>query len=86
MKFLVKDEYYNLDNEDVILHSSYRIVESDSPKKAVFCGFYDNVHTKFNKDSWQQKFIDGKVGCGTTEVYLLDNNSTVGKNLVLDMV
>ena len=86
MKFLVKDEYYNLDNEDIVMHSSYRIVESDSPKEAILGDLYSMMYPEFNKDNWEQKFIEGTVGCGTTEVYLLDNNSTVGENLVLDMV
>lgn len=82
MKYLVKDEYYDLKDEDHVLRSFYSVVDDDSAKGAVMHDFANIMSEDTPKNEWEKLFISGIVGCGTTEVYEFENGHTVGENLI----
>lgn len=82
MKFLVKDEYYDLEEEDHVLHSVYSVVDDDSVKGAIMHDLSDQMFGNLPKNYWEKAFSDGVVGCGTAEVYKFENGHTVGENLI----
>lgn len=79
MKFLVKDEYYDLDR---VLHSVYSVVDDDSAKGAIMHDFANTMSEDTPKNEWEKMFISGNVCCGTAEVYKFENGHTVGENLI----
>ena len=82
MKYLVKDGYYDLEDESHVLHSVYSIVDDDSAKGAIMHDLSNQMFGDMPKNYWEKSFADGIVGCGTAEVYKFENGHTVGENLI----
>jgi hypothetical protein len=81
MMYLVKDEYYDLKDENRVLHSVYSIIEDDSVKLAIMHDLGDMMFGE-PKNYWEKAFADGTVGCGTSEIYEFNGGHTVGENLI----
>lgn len=82
MKYLVKDEYYDLKGEDHVLHLAYSIIDDNNVKGAIMHDLADMVFKDLLKNYWEKAFADGAVGCGTTEIYKFENGHTAGENLI----
>lgn len=82
MKYLVKDEYYDLKDEDKVLHSSYRLTHGETPIVAIVNDSLDMMFPGGEHDKWEKLFQEDKIGCGSTEVYEFVDGKTVGENLI----
>lgn len=86
MKYLVVDEYYNLEDEDDVLKTVYSIVEADNEKEAIMHDLANMMFESLPKSPWEKAFADGIVGCGTSAVYKFENCHTVGDNLIESVI
>jgi len=82
MKYLVKDDYYDLKDEDKVLHSVYRLVDDEIPSGAILGDLAEMMFSEYHHDKWEELFQEDKVGCGTSEVYEFVDGKIVGENLI----
>lgn len=80
MKYLVKDEYYDLKDEIRVLHSVYSIIDDDSVKLAIMHDLANVIGLPTNH--WEKLFDDGIIGRGTSEIYEFKDGHTVSENLI----
>ena len=85
MKYLVKDEYYDLKDGNKVLHSAYRLVDNEAPPGAILGDLVEMTFPEYQHDKWEKLFQENKIGRGTSEVYEFIDGQTVGENLIEDV-
>ena len=61
MKYLVKDEYYDLKDEDKVLHSAYRLVDNETPSGAILGDLAEMMFPEYQHDKWEELFQENKL-------------------------